>query len=115
MSSSRLTRRTFLAGTAAAAAGTMLAKSIRAQGAVGTAPEKRLGFAVVGIGPLTTGQFFPALTGMNTNGTPSNFPACKYAKCVAFVTGHRDRNLPIAARAGIKPENVYTYENFDSI
>jgi len=102
---SRLTRRTFLAGTAAAAAGTMLAKSIRAQTAGAAAnPEKKLGFALVGIGSLTTGQLIPALRDKT-----------KFCKPVAFVTGHRDKNLPVAARLGIGPENVYTYDNFETI
>jgi len=34
---------------------------------------------------------------------------------VAFVTGHRDKNLPVAAQMGITPEHVYTYDNFDTI
>jgi predicted dehydrogenase len=39
----------------------------------------------------------------------------KYCKCVAFVTGHREKNLPVAQRLGITPEHVYTYETFDTI
>jgi predicted dehydrogenase len=105
MSSSRFTRRTFLSGTAAAA-GTMLTHSVWGQPSTMPAavPEKKVGFALVGIGSLTSGQLIPALRTMT-----------KYCKCVAFVTGHREKNLPVSAQFGIKPEHVYSYENFDTI
>jgi len=108
MSTTRFTRRTFLARTAAAT-GAALVHSLGAQNvpAVGTAaqaPEKKLGFALVGIGSLSAGQLIPALR-----------DTTKYCKCVAFVTGHREKNLPLAGRLGITPERVYTYDNFDTI
>jgi predicted dehydrogenase len=104
MVASGFTRRTFLAG-AAAAAGTTLLQRLRAQTTPAAAlPEKKVGFALVGIGLLSTGQLIPALR-----------DTTKYGKCVAFVTGHREKNLPVAQRLGIAPEHVYTYENFDTI
>jgi predicted dehydrogenase len=108
MSTTRFSRRTFLAGTAAAA-GAALVHSLRGQTLPGMAPgadmpQKKVGFALVGIGSLSTGQLIPAL--LNTT---------RFCKCVAFVTGHREKNLPVAQRIGIAPEHVYTYENFDSI
>ena len=112
MSHVHLSRRTFLAGSAATAA-TVLAHSLRGQNAqplpaasapASTVGGKKLGFALVGIGSLSTGQLLPALR-----------DTTKYCKCVAFVTGHREKNLPAAQRLGISPEHVYTYENFDSI
>jgi predicted dehydrogenase len=109
MFDTRVTRRAFMANSAAAAAGTMLAKSLLGQtapagGASVAAAEKKVGFALVGIGSLTTGQLIPALR-----------DTTKFCKCVAFVTGHREKNLPVAERLGIKAEHVYTYENFDTI
>jgi predicted dehydrogenase len=109
MSGSRISRRGFIASSAAATAGVLLAQSLRGQTAPASAPasvpaEKKVGFALVGIGSLSTGQLIPGLR----DGT-------KYCKCVAFVTGHRDKNLPVAQRLGISPEHVYTYENFDTI
>jgi predicted dehydrogenase len=107
MPSTRFTRRTFLAGTAAAAGAAFL-NSLRGQtlpaAFPGEAPQKKVGFALVGIGSLSAGQLVPAL--QNTT---------KFCKCVAFVTGHREKNLPLAQRVGISPEHVYTYENFDTI
>jgi predicted dehydrogenase len=109
MSRFQLTRRTFLATTVASAAGVVLAKSLRGQSlpgaASGTVPAaKKVGFALVGIGSLSSGQLIPALR-----------DTTKYCKCVALVTGHREKNLPVAQRLGIAPEHVYTYENFDTI
>jgi predicted dehydrogenase len=103
-----MSRRRFLAG-AAAAAGTVLAYSVGRRvgpvfGQAGELAQKRVGFALVGIGALSMGQLIPAL--QNTT---------KYCKCIAFVTGHREKNLPLAQRLGIAPEHVYTYENFDTI
>jgi predicted dehydrogenase len=105
----RLTRRTFLTTTAATAAGAALARSLRGQAATAGAPasapaDKKIGIALVGIGSLSTGQLIPALR-----------DTTKFCKCVAFVTGHREKNLPVAQRLGIAPEHVYTYENFDTI
>jgi predicted dehydrogenase len=122
MYNSRFSRRTFLAGSALAA-GAALTHNLRAQNApvVPLNPEKKIGIALVGIGSNTNNgslsktQLFPALTGQNYNGNPTNFPATKYCKLVAMVTGHRDDNLATAQRVGIKPEHVYTYENFDTI
>ena len=70
----------------------------------GIESEKKVGIALVGIGSLTTGQLIPALRSIT-----------KYCKCVAFVTGHRENNLPPGMRMGITPEHVYTYDNFDTI
>jgi predicted dehydrogenase len=109
MSHSHFSRRTFLARSAAVAAGTVLAHRLRGQPLPDrvqgdTAPARKVGFALVGIGSLSTGQLIPALR-----------DTTRFCKCVAFVTGHRDKNLPVAQRLGITPEHVYTYDNFDTI
>ena len=92
-----VSRRTFLAGSAAAAAiGTGL---VRAE----TSPEKRVGFALVGIGTLTMGQLLPA------------FAKCKLARPVALVSGHPDKARDQANKHGIDPKNIYNYENFESL
>src|SRR5579863_10571992 len=101
MSTNPFSRRTFLAGTAAAFGAAMVHPLL---GDDAPPPDKKIGIALVGIGSLSTGQLIPALRGMT-----------KYCKCVAFVTGHRERNLPVAAKLGIAPEHVYTYDNFDTI
>jgi len=115
MPSTSFSRRTFLAGTAAAA-GAAFVQCQMISPTAAAAQKKKLGIALVGIGTLSTGQLYPALTGLNfADGTPTTFPATKDCQLVAMVTGHRDRNMPAALRAGIKPEHVYTYENFDTI
>jgi predicted dehydrogenase len=101
MSTTRFSRRTFLAGAAAAAGAAFVHPLL---GRADQPPDKKIGIALVGIGMLSTGQLIPALSSMT-----------KYCKCVAFVTGHRDKNLPLAATLGIAPEHVYTYDNFDTI
>ncbi len=95
--SSKISRRTFLASSAAAAAmSTGLAQA--------TPPEsKMVGFALVGIGKLTMEQLLPA------------FEKCKLARPVALVSGHIEKARQQAEKYGIDPKNIYNYENFDSI
>ncbi|MGZ4060408.1 MAG: Gfo/Idh/MocA family protein, partial [Bacteroidia bacterium] len=66
-------------------------------------PEKKIGFAIVGIGNLTMGQILPA------------FGASKYAKPVALVSGHADKAKKVAKQYGIAEKNVYSYHNFGEI
>ncbi|QJD95392.1 Gfo/Idh/MocA family oxidoreductase [Mucilaginibacter robiniae] len=66
-------------------------------------PDKRIGYAIVGLGELTIGQIMPA------------FGACKYAKPVALISGHPDKAQKVAAQYGINPKNIYDYQNFDQI
>ena len=95
----QFSRRTLLSATAAAAA--MLAMEplmaqIKPQ-------EKKLGFALVGVGSLTMGQLLPA------------FAKCKFARAVALVSGHPEKARQQADKYGIDPKNIYNYDNFDSI
>jgi predicted dehydrogenase len=94
---SPFSRRTFLAGTALAAAGT----AVRAQPAA--QDGKTVGFALVGIGTLSMGQLLPA------------FAQCQTARPVALVSGDPAKAQEQAAKYGIDPANIYNYENFDSI
>src|SRR5262245_47390396 len=93
-----VSRRTFLAGTALALAGT----AVRAQ-QPSEQKSKTVGFALVGIGSLTMGQLLPA------------FADCRVARPVALVSGHPEKAKQQAARYGVDPKNIYNYENFDSI
>ena len=70
--SAAVSRRTFLASSAAAAVGAGL---LRAE----TPENKTIGFALVGIGTLSMGQILPA------------FAKCKTARPVALVSGHPDK------------------------
>ena len=92
-----LSRRKFLASSAAAAA--IGAGLVRAE----TPPEKTVGFALVGIGSLSMGQLLPA------------FAKCKLARPVALVSGHPDKVRDQANKYGILPKNIYNYENFEAL
>ena len=92
-------RRTFLAGTAAAAAALLAQPGLAQQ----SDTPKKLGFALVGVGGLTMGQILPA------------FAQCKYCKAVALVSGHPDKARQQADKYGIDPKNIYNYENYDTI
>src|SRR3954467_1115761 len=66
-------------------------------------PEKRIGFALVGLGKLTLNQLLPA------------FASCKKCKPVALVSGDRAKAERVAAQYGIATKNIYNYQNFDEI
>jgi glucose-fructose oxidoreductase len=91
-----LTRRRFLATTAAAATAAQFARAAAGE-------PRTLGFALVGIGRLTMGQLLPA------------FAECRLARPVALVSGHPDKAREQAQRYGVDPKNIYNYENFDAI
>jgi predicted dehydrogenase len=66
-------------------------------------PEKRVGFAVVGLGELTVEEVLPALV------------EGKRSKLSALVSGNRDKALEVSRKYGLPDDSVYTYENFDQI
>lgn len=66
-------------------------------------PEKRVGYALVGLGHLTLEQLLPA------------FGECKYSKPVALVSGDAAKAGKVAQQYGIKPEAIYNYQNYDTI
>src|SRR6187402_2246451 len=102
-SRSEVSRRAFLAGAAGVAATATLGKTVfaAAPAAVPPAPAngRPVGFALMGIGTLSNGQIIP------------QFPQCKYAKPVAFITGHKERNMESARKLGIAEKNIYSYDN----
>ena len=65
--------------------------------------DKRIGYAIVGLGNLTLGQILPG------------FGTSKYSKPVALVSGDADKAHKVAAQYGINPKNIYNYQNFDNI
>src|SRR4051812_2950574 len=86
------------------ASGSSLLAAAIARGAPGdSGTQKKLGWAVVGLGRLALGQVMPA------------FEKCELSQCVAFVTGHAERNKPNIEKYKIDPKNVYNYENYDTI
>ncbi|MBD2772664.1 Gfo/Idh/MocA family protein [Iningainema tapete] len=66
-------------------------------------PEKKLGWAVVGLGKFATQQIMPS------------FAECKQSKLVALVSGDRAKAEKYAQQYGINPKNIYNYQNYDSI
>ncbi|MBE8991727.1 Gfo/Idh/MocA family protein [Nostoc sp. LEGE 12450] len=66
-------------------------------------PERRLGFAIVGLGRLALEEIMPA------------FAECKLAKPTALVSGDAAKANQVAQQYGIKPQNIYNYQNYDNL
>ncbi len=60
-------------------------------------PEKKLGWAVVGLGKFATQQIIPS------------FAECKRSKLVALVSGDRTKAEQYARQYGVNPKNIYNY------
>ena len=72
--------------------------------AQGTQPAGNpVGYAVVGIGRISSNQFMPGLK----SATQSHL--------AGLVSGHREKADKVAATYGLAPDSIYSYENFDSI
>jgi len=65
--------------------------------------DQRIGYALVGLGHLTLEELLPA------------FGACKKSKPVALVSGSPEKLQKVAKQYGIKPENCYSYEKYDTL
>jgi glucose-fructose oxidoreductase len=68
-----------------------------------TAPEKRLGIALVGLGSYSNGQLAPALQDT------------KYCYLAGAVTGTPEKGERYHKEYGVPKANIYNYENFDEI
>ncbi len=66
-------------------------------------PEKRVGFAVVGLGRLSLEEILPA------------FGEAKMARPVALVSGSPDKAKLVAAQYGIAAEAIYGYGDWDRL
>ena len=67
------------------------------------APERRVGYAVVGLGHLTLKEILPA------------FGQCRHARVVALVSGDADKMGKVAQQYGIKPGSCYSYQTYDQL
>src|ERR1700735_1708533 len=65
--------------------------------------DRRVGFAIVGLGRLSLNQILPA------------FGASEYCKPVALVSGDRAKASKIAAQYGIKESSIYDYASYEQI
>jgi predicted dehydrogenase len=106
--SSTPTRRKFLTQTgtgliAAGAAATLLDRAAAAQ-APADDPNRKIGFAMVGLGGFALGQLLPA------------FKDCKRARVTALVSGDANKARKVADKYGVDAKTgIYNYENFDTI
>lgn len=66
-------------------------------------PDRRLGWAVVGIGDFALNQIIPS------------FAECKHSRLAALVSGDRQKAAKLAAAYGVSQKNIYGYEGFDSL
>lgn len=66
-------------------------------------PEKRVGFAIMGLGEYAVGQILP------------NISQSRGARLTALVSGNADKARKIAKAYGIETRHIYSYEDFDRI
>lgn len=104
-------RRQFLRQAGLSAAAAVLASPAAATG-LGLLPtetpmqdanQKKIGFAIVGLGQYATEQMMPA------------FKECKHARITALVSGSPDKARKLATEYGVDPKSIYDYQNFDSL
>lgn len=84
-------------------AGTLLKEAAAKDAAVPDSSDKKLGWAVVGLGNLAIHEILPA------------FVKCDKSKVTALVSGHPDKANRLAQQYGVKAKNIYNYQNYDSI
>ena len=65
--------------------------------------ERKIGYAMVGLGRISMQHLAPGLK------------ASKTARVTALVSGHREKAEKMAAEYGIPAKNIYSYQNYDSI
>ena len=95
------TRREFMVGAAGVLAATALPLSAQT---TAPAPDRKLGWAIVGIGKLSQGEILPALYN------------CKKSRLAAIVTGHAaEKAPPILSKFGLDQSCVYNYDNYDKL
>jgi predicted dehydrogenase len=66
-------------------------------------PDKRVGYAIVGLGHLTLEEILPA------------FGESKKSKPVALVSGSPEKLKKVAQQYGIKPESCYSYADYEKL
>lgn len=97
---SGLSRREF-ARLAGAGAISSFMPSLHGQQSAGS--ERRIGYAIVGLGRISMGHFMPGLKD------------AKQSRLTGLVSGHRDKAEKMAAQYGLPATAIYSYDNYDSI
>jgi glucose-fructose oxidoreductase len=82
----------------AAASGALLSS-----GAARAAPDRPLGYAIVGLGIYGLGVIIP------------QFANCAHSRLAAVVSGDPAKARRVAAEHGLPERSIYSYENFDRI
>ena len=93
-----VSRRTFLRTSA-----TLVAASQLSPHTFAAASKKKLGYALVGLGRLSTNQIAPALQ------------KTEHSELVGIVTGSPEKAAAWQQKYGIAKKNTYNYRNFDRI
>ena len=73
------------------------------QGSQAAAPARRIGYAIVGLGRISMGQFLPA------------FARSERARPTALVSGDAAKARRIADQYGINPKSIYDYKTYDAL
>lgn len=98
------TRRHFLQSTGLSLAAASLAGARpAAQPRLPGPPEKKLGYAIVGLGSLSINQILPA------------FAQCKHAKVTALVSGNAEKAKTLATAYGVPASGLYSYDTYDRL
>src|SRR3954451_18277991 len=77
--------------------------ALLSSGAARAAPERPLGYAIVGLGGYGLGVIIP------------QFANCTHSKLVAVVSGDPAKARRVAAEHGLPERSIYSYESFDRI
>ena len=67
------------------------------------APQRRIGFAVVGLGHLSLNQILPA------------FGSSKECRVTALVSGDREKARKLAEQYGVPEKSIYDYQSYDQL
>ncbi len=86
-------RRTLIAAAPLLAAG----------GACAQSPQRKLGYAIVGLGGYGLGRIIP------------EFKNCTHSRLAAVVSGDRAKAKKVAAEYGLSDKAIYSYADFDRI
>jgi predicted dehydrogenase len=85
------------------AAGGALAATAIAPGALAAPAGRKLGYAIVGLGYYGLNVIAP------------QFKNCEHSKLVGLVSGDPVKARRVAAEYGVPEQNIYNYQNYDSI
>jgi len=86
-----------------AAVGSVLATGALGSTAWAAPPERKIGYAIVGLGGYGLGIIAP------------QFKNCQHSRLVALVSGDPAKAKRVAAEYGVPERNIYNYQNYDRI